>query len=264
MIPKMMKAVVLAEPVRAEDVRLTEVPVPESRPGWVLIRVKAFGMNHSEQILRNGEIRADYIRKPVVPGIECVGEVADPSDSRFQKGQRVMAFMGGMGRSFDGSYAQYVLAPSHHVFAAESGLSWTELAAVLDTGSLKDSEEFLKTVKTVGTVTKALELVGPKTLSDTLRCVKKGGVVCNTGILGGMYTLNDFDPIKGIPNGVYLTGFYSNGPTQEIMDEIFTFLTAYHQQPCVGKCFDFSEIREACLAQESGIVNGKIVVKVSG
>lgn len=264
MIPKMMKAVVLAEPVRAEDVRLTEVPVPESRPGWVLIRVKAFGMNHSEQILRNGEIRADYIRKPVVPGIECVGEVADPSDSRFQKGQRVMVFMGGMGRSFDGSYAQYVLAPSHHVFAAESGLSWTELAAVLDTGSLKDSEEFLKTVKTVGTVTKALELVGPATLRDTLKCMARRGIVCSTGILGGASVLSGFDPIKDIPNGVYLTGFHSNWPSQEEIDQILEFLDRHSLKPHIGECCDFSKIREACLAQESGIVNGKIVVKVSG
>ena len=112
-------------------------------------------------------------------------------------------------------------------------------------------------------ITKALELVGPKTLPDTLRCVEKGGVVCNTGILGGVYALSGFDPIKDIPNGVYLTGFYSNGPTQEIMDEIFSFLTAHRLQPCVGKCFDFSEIREACAAQDTGVVNGKIVVHIS-
>lgn len=105
--------------------------------------------------------------------------------------------------------------------------------------------------------------MGPKTLPDTLRCVEKGGIVCNTGILGGVYALNGFDPIKDIPNGVYLTGFYSNGPTQEIMDEIFSFLTVHRLQPCVGKCFDFSEIREACKAQDTGAVNGKIVVHIS-
>ena len=84
MIPERMKAVVLSEPTRAEAVCLTEVPVPEVRPGWVLVKIHAFGMNHSEQILRQSEIRADYIKKPVIPGIECVGEIADPSDSRFQ------------------------------------------------------------------------------------------------------------------------------------------------------------------------------------
>lgn len=341
MLPEKMKAVVLTEPTKAEEVRLTDCPVPQVRPGWVLVKVRAFGMNHSEQILRRNEIRADYIQKPLIPGIECVGEIADPSDSSFQKGQRVAALMGGMGRSFNGSYAEYALLPAHHVFAVSSDLPWEKLAAVpetyftawgslfeglrlrpedtllvrgatcalgyaaiqmakalgcrviatthkesrlpllaeadeavLDTGRLAETlpgAAFPGTVRPRATspgvtrsgITKALELVGPKTLPDTLRCVEKGGIVCNTGILGGVYALNGFDPIKNIPNGVYLTGFYSNGPTQEIMDEIFSFLTAHRLQPCVGKCFDFSEIREACKAQDTGAVNGKIVVHIS-
>ena len=82
------------------------------RPGWVLVRVRAFGMNHSEQILREFEIENDYIQKPIVPGIECVGEIADPSDSGLAAGQKVVALMGGMGRSFNGSYAEY------HAFVA--------------------------------------------------------------------------------------------------------------------------------------------------
>lgn len=355
MLPEKMKAVVLTEPTKAVEVRLTDCPVPQVRPGWVLVKVRAFGMNHSEQILRRNEIRADYIQKPLIPGIECVGEIADPSDSSFQKGQRVAALMGGMGRSFNGSYAEYALLPAHHVFAVSSDLSWEKLAAVPETyftawGSLfeglrlqpedtllvrgatcalgyaaiqlakalgcrviatthKESrlpllaeadEAVLDTGRLAETlpgaalsggarsgatlsgkilsgkiscaappgvtrsgITKALELVGPKTIPDTLRCVEKGGIVCNTGILGGVYALSGFDPIKNIPNGVYLTGFYSNGPTQEIMDEIFSFLTAHRLQPCVGKCFDFSEIREACKAQDTGVANGKIVVHIS-
>ena len=341
MLPEKMKVVVLTEPTKAEEVRLTDCPVPQVRPGWVLVKVRAFGMNHSEQILRRNEIRADYIQKPLIPGIECVGEIADPSDSSFQKGQRVAALMGGMGRSFNGSYAEYALLPAHHVFAVSSDLPWEKLAAVpetyftawgslfeglrlrpedtllvrgatcalgyaaiqmakalgcrviatthkesrlpllaeadeavLDTGRLAETlpgAAFPGTVRPRATspgvtrsgITKALELVGPKTLPDTLRCVEKGGVVCNTGILGRVYALSGFDPIKDIPNGVYLTGFYSNGPTQESMDEIFSFLTAHRLQPCVGKCFDFSEIREACKAQDTGVANGKIVVHIS-
>lgn len=112
-------------------------------------------------------------------------------------------------------------------------------------------------------VTKALELVGPKTLYDTLRCMETGGVVCHTGILGGVYALNGFDPIKFIPNGVYLTGFYSNAPTQEVMTRIFSFISEHHLRPCVGAEFDFSNIKEACRLQDSGKVNGKIVVSMT-
>lgn len=295
--------------------------VPKVRPGWVLIKVRGFGMNHSEQVLRLHEIEADYIEKPVVPGIECVGEIADASDSGFSVGEKVAALMGGMGRSFNGSYAEYALLPARHVFPVQTGLSWKEFAAVPETyftawGSLvwcldlKPSDTLLirggtcalgyaaiQIAKAFGCrvvatthrqeklpllagadegvldngklegmlsgVTKALELVGVKTLSDTLRCMEKGGIVCNTGILGGVYALNGFDPIIFIPNGVYLTGFHSNWPAQQAMDDIFALIDRKKLKPCIGASYGFEDIREACMAQDGGKVNGKIVVEVA-
>lgn len=317
---RQMRAVLLDQPTKAENVFLREVAIPEAKPGWVLVKVKAFGMNHSEQILRLSEIGTDYIQKPIIPGIECVGVIADPSDSRFSAGQKVAALMGGMGRSFHGSYAEYALLPVSHVFAAESALSWSEMAAVPETyftawGSLFDclhlkdgdtllvrggtcalgyaaiqlakavgcrviatthragklplldtaDEPVLDTGKLAGTlvgITKALDLVGPKTLVDTLFCVESGGIVCCTGILGCVYTLNAFDPIKDIPNGVYLTGFFSNAPTHKTMQDIFAFLDRHGRLPAIGAEFDFEQIRDACIAQDCGSVNGKIVVRV--
>ena len=318
MIPEMMKAIVLMEPTPAENIRLSEVSVPLTRPGWVLVKVKAFGLNHSEQILRLSEIKANYIHTPVIPGIECVGEVADTSDSSFHEGQKVVALMGGMGRSFNGSYAQYALLPVSHVFPVETELSWAEVAAVPETyftawGSLFEClglskndtllvrggtcalgyaairlakalgcrviatthresklpllKEADQAVLDTGTlagsfsgVTKALELVGPKTLRDTLRCVEKGGVVCNTGILGGIYALNGFDPIKEIPNGVYLTGFFSNNPTWQTMTDIFSFLSGHQITPQVGAVYPFEAISQALFDVDHHKVDGKIVV----
>ena len=315
-----MKAVLLNQITPAEQVALTEVKIPKVQPGWVLVKVKAFGMNHSEQILRLSEIAADYIQKPIIPGIECVGEVADASDSGLAVGQKVIAMMGGMGRSFHGGYAEYALLPVSHVFAVESGLSWERLAAVPETyftawGSLfeclqlKPDDTLLirgatcalgyaaiqiakalgcKVIATThresklplladadeavlddGTlsgkvhgVTKALDLVGPKYLRDTLRAVEKGGIVCNTGILGGVFALNGFDPIKEIPNGVYLTGFFSNYPTQETVDDIMAFLNKHRLEPMIGASYGFDHIRDACIALDGGKVNGKIVVTV--
>ena len=109
---------------------------------------------------------------------------------------------------------------------------------------------------------KVLELVGPKTLRDSLFCVKKGGVVCHTEILGGQYTLNGFDPIKEIPNGVYLTGFFSNSPDQQTIDDIFNFLDGNRLSPCLGRVHNFSQIARACEDMDCGKVNGKIVVRV--
>jgi NADPH:quinone reductase-like Zn-dependent oxidoreductase len=124
---------------------------------------------------------------------------------------------------------------------------------VLDDGQLR--------FKKLG-ATKALELVGPKTLRDTLLSVKRGGIVCNTGILGGVYTLNNFDPIKEIPNGVYLTGFFSNYPTQAIINEMFAFIKEHKLTPELGAVYNFNDITKACQALDSGKVNGKIVVVV--
>ena len=320
MIPKTMRAVILTEPTPAEQVRLRDCPMPPVRPGWVLVKVKAFGLNHSEQILRLSEIQADYIHKPVIPGIECVGEIADPSDSPFQKGQRVAALMGGMGRSYNGSYAEYALLPASHVFSVETGFSWTEMAAVPETyftawGSLFECLKLQKgdtllvrggtcalgyaairlakasgcrviatthrekklsllagadrAVLDTGTladtfsgVTKALELVGPKTLRDTLKCVEKGGIVCSTGILGGVYALHGFDPIKEIPNGVYLTGFFSNDPTQQAMTDIFSFIDEHEIKPDIGAVYRFENISAALLDRDHHRVEGKIVIEV--
>ena len=317
---KTMKAVVLDKITEGKDIVLSNAPIPEVRPGWVLIKVKAFGLNHSEKLLRLNEIRADYIQKPIIPGIECVGEIVDPSDSGLAVGQKIVALMGGMGRSFNGSYAEYALLPRRIVFPINSKLSWDALGAVPETyftawGSLLECLQLtvkdtllirgatcalgyasLQIAKALGCkviatthredklpliaqadeavmddgkltgklhgVTKALDLIGPRNLKDTLTAVEKGGIVCQTGLLGGVYALNGFDPIKDIPNGVYLTGFFSNYPTQQIMDEIFAFLNDKKLVPVSGKVFGFDEIRDAVIAQDEGCVNGKIVVKL--
>ena len=315
-----MKAVLIDKITEGKDIVLSDAPIPSVHPGWVLVKVRAFGLNHSEKLLRLNEIRADYIQKPVIPGIECVGEIADPSDSGLEVGQKIVALMGGMGRSFNGSYAEYALLPRRIVFPMESDLEWEALGAVPETyftawGSLfeclhltqndtllirgatcalgyaamqiakalgckiiatthredklpliADADEAIiddgKLSGKISGATRALDLIGPRNLRDTLTAVEKGGIVCQTGLLGGIYALNGFDPIKDIPNGVYLTGFFSNYPTQAVIDEIFTFLNEKKLVPVCGKVFDFENVRDAIIAQDVGGVNGKIVVKV--
>lgn len=128
-----MKAVVLYKTCSPEELTISEIPVPEVKPGWVLIKVKALGLNRSELMMREYEGNAPYIQLPRVLGIECVGEIADASDSTFSKGQKVVALMGGMGRSFDGSYAEYALIPAKNVFSVDSDLEWSKLAAIPET-----------------------------------------------------------------------------------------------------------------------------------
>ncbi|MNW55996.1 putative zinc-type alcohol dehydrogenase-like protein YjmD [compost metagenome] len=70
------------------------------------------------------------VKLPRVIGIECVGEIEDPSDSSYQKGQRVVSLMGGLGREFDGSYAEFALIPTNQVYPVNNNLDWVELAAI--------------------------------------------------------------------------------------------------------------------------------------
>lgn len=320
-----MKAVVLDGTCDASELGVKEVPIPDVKPGWVLVKVKGFGINHSEIIIRRVEADAPYIKLPRIIGIECVGEIADPSDSEFEKGQRVVALMGGMGRSFDGGYAEYALLPIKQVFTTDVDLDWDELAAIPETyftayGSLFQSLQLqsydtilirggtsalglvaIQLAKSIGCtvmattrqtdkleflkkhgadfplldnetlseqvnaimpegIDKVLELVGVATLKESMSFLAQQGMVCVTGNLGHKYAIDGFDPIKYIPNGVYLSSFFSNYPTQEIMDSIFDHIQRYNLKPPIAEVFSIDEVAQAHLLMESNNANGKIVV----
>ena len=232
--------------------------------------------------------------------------------------------MGGMGRSFNGSYEEYALLPIKNVFKVKTDLDFIKLAAIPETyytayGSLficldlkeNDSllirggtsalgiasiimakslgcrviatttdESKLELMEYLGvdkvivdknnfaeqmdeTVDKILELVGPRTVEESMRFLNYYGICCSTGVLGGVFSFENFDPIKQIPNGTYLTGFYSNYPKQEEIDDIFEFLNQYAIEPLIGKTYLFEEVVQYQQDLEDGATNGKGVVAVS-
>ena len=127
---KTMRAVVLSEPGGVEKLVVTNVPAPPTRPGHVRIRVKAFGVNESEVTSRKGLSSPDFTM-PRVLGIECVGIVDEASPgSDLKPGQKVATMMGGMGRSFDGSYAEYTVVPVSQVIPFETSLPWDVVGAL--------------------------------------------------------------------------------------------------------------------------------------
>ncbi len=127
-----MKAYVVNQPGGADVLHLQEIPAPEPRPGWALIQVKGFGLNRSELMTRQGH-SGDAVPFPRVLGIECVGEVVAAPETDLQPGQKVAAAMGGMGRKYDGGYAEYTLVPRSQVIPVETSLSWAEFAALPET-----------------------------------------------------------------------------------------------------------------------------------
>src|SRR3954467_6653848 len=123
-----MRAVVLDGPGPLTALRLKDLTVPEPAPGQVLIAVKAFGLNRSELHTRLG--LADGVTFPRVPGIEATGVVAACPTGEFEVGKQVVAMMGGMGRTYDGGYAEYTCVPAAQVIPFDSKLDWATLGAV--------------------------------------------------------------------------------------------------------------------------------------
>lgn len=322
-----MKAVVIDKICSAEELRVKDIEIPKVKSGWVLVKVMAFGINRSEIMFRSKEAEAPYIQLPRVLGIECVGIIEDSSESHFQKGDKVIALMGGMGRSFDGGYQEYALLPTKNIFCAKTNLDWIELGAVPETfftayGSLFEclnleahdsllvrggtsatgitaiqlaksigckviattrKEEKIEFLKEIGAdfviidngniskklkelypegINKVLELVGTNTLEDSMKTLANKGITCLTGILGSKVASSNFDIIKTIPNGCYLTSFFSNYPTQEVVDKIFNHIEKYNIKPVISKVFSIEDVSKAHLLMESNNANGKIVILV--
>ncbi|HEY9023588.1 MAG TPA: zinc-binding dehydrogenase, partial [Burkholderiaceae bacterium] len=121
-----MRAIVRKAYGGPEQLEIREVPTPTPAPGQVLVRVKAFGLNRAEQYFRTGA----WGEVAAISGIECVGEVEHDPEGRLDRGQRVIALMGGMGRSIAGSYAEFACVPAASVVPVRSALPWERLAAL--------------------------------------------------------------------------------------------------------------------------------------
>jgi len=123
-----MKAAVIRVAGGPDALKIEEIPIPSPKPGQVLIRIKAFGLNRSELFTRQGH--SPGVEFPRVLGIEGVGVVEDAPGGEFQKGETVMTAMGGLGRAFDGSYAEYSCVPAKQIRSIKTQLAWDKLAAI--------------------------------------------------------------------------------------------------------------------------------------
>jgi NADPH:quinone reductase-like Zn-dependent oxidoreductase len=124
----MMKAAVIHEPGGPEVLRIESLPVPKPERGQVLIRVKAFGLNRSEMFTRKG--LSPGVKFPRVLGIEAVGVVENAPGNEFNTGDIVATAMGGMGRDFDGGYAEFTAVSADYVQSIKTTLPWDTLGAL--------------------------------------------------------------------------------------------------------------------------------------
>ncbi|OCK90426.1 alcohol dehydrogenase zinc-binding domain protein [Cenococcum geophilum 1.58] len=127
--PSTMKAIIIEHFGGPDSLVIKDVPTPEPEDGYVVIQIKAFGVNHAEMHMRRGE----WAESMPIIGIECVGLVVACPGGEFAPGMSVAALMGGLGRTINGSYAQFTRAPVSNVVAlgdAVAALSWAQLAAI--------------------------------------------------------------------------------------------------------------------------------------
>jgi NADPH:quinone reductase-like Zn-dependent oxidoreductase len=121
-----MRAIVMSSRGGPDVLNIMELADPVPTDGEVLIRVKAFGLNHAETYMRSGV----WEFPPAVTGIECAGVVEVDRTGTMAAGTSVVAIMGGMGRTRNGSYAELVTVPVSNVVPIKTTLSWTDLVAV--------------------------------------------------------------------------------------------------------------------------------------
>ncbi|MGH3644000.1 MAG: zinc-binding dehydrogenase, partial [Mycobacterium sp.] len=124
-----MRAIVLEKFGGLDSFAYTDIPKPRPKVGEVVIAVKAFGVNHAEMHMRRGE----WAESAEVSGIECVGLVDACPGGEFPVGARVAALMGGLGRTINGSYAQYTRVGATNVARIDADLPWSRLAALPET-----------------------------------------------------------------------------------------------------------------------------------
>ena len=314
-----MKAVKIYQAGGPEQLIYQDVPTPDIKEGWSLVKIKGFGINHSEIFTREG--KSPSVQFPRILGIECVGEVAQSSTPALAVGQKVISIMGEMGRAFDGSYAEYVLLPNEQIYPVHTDLDWTTLAAIPETyytafgslqqlriapqdrvlvrgagsgvgvafaqllkaqfphivlhGSTRNSVKAARLqavgfdeviteadgkLQTDQSYDKILELVGPATLRDSFSHINEHGIVCNTGQLGNIWYVNDFDPIIELKNNSYLTAFYSGNVSQAKLDAMFDYIRQFDVKILIERVFTLEQVPEAHRFLQSADGSGKVVV----
>ncbi len=123
-----MKAVIIRKAGGPEVLQIEDWPIPKAEAGQVLIRIKAFGLNRSELFTRQGH--SPNVKFPRVLGIEAVGIVESAPGGEFAPGTTIATAMGGMGRDFDGGYAQFTCVPASQVLSLSTNLDWQVLGAL--------------------------------------------------------------------------------------------------------------------------------------
>jgi tumor protein p53-inducible protein 3 len=117
-----MRAVIVKSPGGPEMLQVAEVPDPQRRPGDLLVRVRAAGVNRADLLQRLGRYPPPPGESEIL-GLEIAGEVVQ-SAGGFEPGDRVMALLAG------GGYAELARVPALQAMRIPDGMSFVDAAAI--------------------------------------------------------------------------------------------------------------------------------------
>jgi NADPH:quinone reductase-like Zn-dependent oxidoreductase len=263
-----MKAIVISSYGGPEVLTVTELPDPVPAADEVLIAVRAFGLNHAEAYMRSGAMG----EVAQVTGIECAGTVVTDPSGRLAEGTAVVAILGGMGRTRNGSYAELVTVPASNVVEVSTSLPWTDLVALPEVyatawAGLRQSLDLLpgQTVLIRG-ATSALGQAAVNVAAE-----QGATVIATTRRPDRAEPVTGFNPIADLPSGVQFS-FYGSAfvlgtsefplteiPLTEMIGKAENGL--YQAKP--ARVFSFDQIVEAHRVMESGLAGGKMTVSVT-
>jgi NADPH:quinone reductase-like Zn-dependent oxidoreductase len=123
-----MKAIAIDRFGGLDELKMHELPKPEPAAGEVLIRVRASGVGIWDSEQRAGENPPAKLEFPLVPGLECSGDVerVGAGVTTLKPNEPVYTYFNGK----QGSYAQYVAVKAEFVARKPSSLSYIEAAGV--------------------------------------------------------------------------------------------------------------------------------------
>src|SRR5258705_3913458 len=164
-IPNTMRAVEITQPGGPEVLKIGTRPVPQPKPGEVLIKVAAAGVNRPDTMQPPG----NYPVPPGasdIPGLELAGSIAALGEgvARWRVGDMATALVQG------GGYAEYCTAPAPQCLPIPKGMTPVEAASlpetfftvwsnVFDRAAIRPAESFLVQGGSTGIGVAALQIV---------------------------------------------------------------------------------------------------------
>lgn len=177
---------------------------------------------------------------------------------KIEEGDRVLvrAATSGVGIAFakllKGQFPNVYLAGSSRSLSKEKQLKEAGFNQVIldKDGVLQTKEQF----------DKVLDLVGPSAILDTFARTADGGMICSCGLLGGQWTIPDFDSIEMLYRNLYLTTFVSGNVSQDKLQALVDFVERYQVDVRPEKVFSIEQIQDAHAYLESSQSFGKVIV----